>query len=108
MRGMFVLAILLSVAISIFALANNELTEINYLFGSTEVPKALLILLSLAFGVLIMFLFNIPAWWRNRREKSALKKQIQTLQNKLDQALLDVQSKAPEIKDDFIQDVDKE
>jgi len=111
MRATFVIAILLSVLLTIFALANNSLMEINYLFGTVEVPKALVIMLSLAFGVLIMFLFNIPSWWKHRKEKSALKKEITTLRAEL--------AKAPAVRqepvqplienhDEFTTDVEKE
>lgn len=115
MRFTFILAILLSILISIFALSNNELVTINYLFGKGEIVKAILIFLLIAAGAIITLLFSIPSWWRHRNEKSTLKKEINKLTQELNtarQKLLGAQqssSTSTTTSDDsFITDVDTE
>lgn len=83
MRFTFIIAILLSIVITIFALSNNEPVSIHYLFGEGEIVKPLLIFLLIGAGALITLLFSIPTWWRNRNEKSALRKENAKLSNEL-------------------------
>lgn len=117
MRATFIIAILLSIVITIFALSNNEYVTINYLFGEFEIAMPLLLFLLLGIGSIITLLFSIPTWWKHRQEKAALKSQTTKLTQELNtarQKILDLQQ-VPASKrlksqtdDDFVKDVDKE
>lgn len=117
MRFTFVIAIILSIIITIFALSNNEDVVINYLFGKGTIVKALLIFLLIGAGALLTFLFSIPSWWRNRNEKSALRKANAKLSQELSETrrqLLELEQ-SPATKsnlsaedEEFTRDVEKE
>lgn len=116
MRFTFIIAIVLSIIITIFALSNNEDVTINYLLGEGKMVKALLIFLLIGAGAIITLLFSIPSWWRNRNEKSALRKE----NARLNQALIDTRKELLEKKqitpraslsqedEEFTRDVEKE
>lgn len=116
MRFTFIVAIILSILITIFALSNNEDVTINYLFGQGKIVKALLIFLLIGAGAMITLLFSIPNWWQNRKEKSNLRKQNAKLSEELSQVrsqyLKSKQSSTqPPLSkedEDFTRDVEKE
>lgn len=86
MKGTLIIGILLSIVITVFALSNNEYVTINYLFGEGKVVIPLLIFILLGVGSLITLMFSIPGWWKNRKQKSALKKENIKLSKELTEA----------------------
>lgn len=86
MKGTLIVGLLLSILITIFALSNNEYVTINYLFGEGKIVIPLLIFILLAVGSLITLMFSIPSWWKNRNQKSILKKENSKLSKELTEA----------------------
>jgi len=107
MRGALIVGILLSILLTVFALLNKAPVLVNYYFGKLEIPLSLLLMITFALGILIMFLFNIPSWWKNKKEKTALKNEIAELKSQIQQ----INIETPSIQtstDSFINDVEKE
>lgn len=107
MRGALIVGILLSILLTVFALLNKVDVPVNYYFGKVELPLSFLLMITLALGILIMFLFNIPSWWKNRKEKTSLKKEIAELKSQVEQLNVAAPLNEP-IIEDFINDVDTE
>lgn len=108
MRASLIIGIILSILLTAFALLNKASVPVNYFFGKIELPLSLLLMITLASGVLIMFLFNIPSWWKNRKEKASLKKEITLLKSQLEQPKPPIQKEDIQPTDEFINDVEKE
>lgn len=79
----FILALLFSILIAIFAILNNEVVQINYLFGRAPVSVVIVILASAFTGALIVGLFSligrIKFGLRSREHHNQLKKMEEDL-----------------------------
>ena len=79
----FILALLFSILIAIFAILNNEVVEINYFFGRAPVSVIIVILASAFTGALIVGLFSlvgrIKFGFRSREHHNQLKKMEEDL-----------------------------
>lgn len=60
-----------------FAVINAKPVELNYFLGSREVPLALTLVLTLAFGAFIGLFFSLGMVIRLKRETLRLRRQIQ-------------------------------
>lgn len=60
-----------------FAVINAKPVELNYFLATREVPLALTLVLTLAFGALIGLLFSLGMVIRLKREALRLRRQIQ-------------------------------
>lgn len=76
---LFILGLLLSILIIVFALANQETEEINFLVFRLEINLVLLIFLCIAIGSILTLLFSLPGVFRRRKEKSELKSELKEL-----------------------------
>lgn len=54
-----ILALIFSLVIAVFAIANNQPIVVNYLYGKTEISAVVVILGAAILGALVMFLLNI-------------------------------------------------
>lgn len=54
-----ILALVFSLVIAIFAIANNQPIEVNYLYGKAEVSAIIIILGSAILGALVIFLLSM-------------------------------------------------
>ena len=68
---------------AIFAIVNNELVPVNFLFGSVEISAVLLILGSAAAGAIIMTFLSLVRHVRVGFEVRDLKKKIKHLEEDL-------------------------
>ena len=75
---MFTLIITIAViAVGVtFALLNSQPVHFDYLFGDHVIPLSLLLVLSLALGVLLGFLVTLPHSLRKRTAIYRLKRQL--------------------------------
>lgn len=55
----FIIALLFSILIAIFAILNNEVVTINYLFGEAPVSLVIVILASAFLGALVLGIFSL-------------------------------------------------
>ncbi len=78
-----VVALLFSLLVAIFAIVNNELVPVNFLFGSVEISAVLLILGSAAAGAIIMTFLSLVRHVRVGFEVRDLKKKIKHLEEDL-------------------------
>jgi len=72
MRASFVIGLLLAILVTVFALANRDSTEVNFLVSKVEIATSLLLLLTLALGALIAWLLSLGGWFKKRKEISKL------------------------------------
>lgn len=54
-----ILALIFSLVIAVFAIANNQPIVVNYLYGKTEISAVVVILGAAILGALVMFLLNM-------------------------------------------------
>ncbi|MDO9536228.1 MAG: LapA family protein [Bacillota bacterium] len=89
-----ILALLFSLVIAVFAIANNQPVVINYLYGSTEISAVVVILVSAFLGALAIFLLSIV-----RHIKVSL--QFRSMRNEIKDLHTKAQSLVEE-RDDFL------
>ncbi len=79
-----ILSLLISILVALFAILNNEIVEINYLFGSAPVSVVIVILVSALSGALIVGIFSlvgrIKSGLRFREHGSKLKRMEEQLE----------------------------
>jgi len=85
MRGLIIVGVILAILLAVFALQNNVAVAVSFLFWRFESTLALVLLFSLAVGVITVVLVTIPANWRRRGTLSRQRKELTELQNKLEE-----------------------
>lgn len=75
-----ILAILCIILISVFAVLNMSVVEVNYLFWSGSSPLIFIILFSVLFGGLITMLFGTRKIVQLKRENRQLNAELKQLQ----------------------------
>ncbi len=80
---LLIVGLLGSILAIIFAVQNAEETNIEFFTLNLFIPKALLIICSLAVGSLLSILFGLPGWWRKRRVIKGYKHEIKALKEQL-------------------------
>ncbi|MET3556985.1 putative integral membrane protein [Streptococcus rupicaprae] len=78
-----ILLILTIITTAALALANRQYVEVNYLFGYFRMPLILLILVSVALGMLIQFLLAFPKNMANARQLKHIKREMEDVQRAL-------------------------
>ena len=85
MRGLIIVGVILAILLAVFVLQNNVAVAVSFLFWRFESTLALVLLFSLAVGVITVVLVTIPANWRRRGTLSRQRKELTELQNKLEE-----------------------
>ena len=75
----FVFALLLSILITIFAIANSTTVMINFLFTQVPVSQALVIFISAAVGALVVLIFSLMREFKLKRNLKKKKNEIEDL-----------------------------
>lgn len=83
MQFFLFLALILSLAIVIFALQNSEVIIVNFINWAFESSLALLLVVTFAAGMLAGLFSSIPAFWRKAKANRAQKKRIQELEREV-------------------------
>lgn len=78
-----ILALLFSLLVAVFALLNNEMIVINYLFGTMEISAVLVILGSASAGALVIIFLNLVRNVKLGFELRELKKKVKELEKLL-------------------------
>jgi putative membrane protein len=81
-----ILALLLALVVTIFAVQNNETTDIAFLIWEAKGSLALVLMITFASGILIGLLVSAPGTFKRRRQLSDLKKNMQSLEKDLEAA----------------------
>jgi uncharacterized integral membrane protein len=84
MQIYFILSLLFSVVVALFAVINSEIIEISYFLGKVEVAQSVVILVSAAFGALIMGLFAVFGKFKSGLRTRKLNGRIKTLEKEVD------------------------
>jgi uncharacterized integral membrane protein len=69
-----ILALALSLLVTLFAVQNNAATEVTFLFWKLEGSLALILMVTFAAGILIGLLVSVPAWIRARLKAASLER----------------------------------
>lgn len=85
MRALVIVGIVLAILLAVFALQNNVAVAVSFLFWRFESTLALVLLFSLAVGVITVILVTIPANWRRRGASSRQRKELTELQKKVEE-----------------------
>jgi lipopolysaccharide assembly protein A len=97
-QGSLIAALLFSLLIAVFAIVNNEVVTVNYLFGTVEASLVLLILGSAAAGAAIMVLLSLVRHVRVGFEVRDLKKKIKHLEEQLKARTDELKARTDELK----------
>jgi len=77
-----ILALIFSLIIAIFAIANNQLIEVNYLYGKAEVSAIVVILGAAILGALVIFLLSMFRQIRMSFQIRSLRNELESYKNK--------------------------
>lgn len=100
MQIRFIIALVFSILVTIFALLNAQSIEVNFIFSTVRLSLALVILGSAAVGALIAALLSafkqIKAMLKIRELEKQIKQHTDTI-GQLEQAALTIQNSVPEL-----------
>ncbi len=78
-----ILALIFSLIIAVFAIANHQPVSINYLYGRAEVSAVVVILGSAILGALVMFLLSLIRQVRANFQIKGLRNEVEELKDNL-------------------------
>ncbi len=84
MQIYFILSLLFAVVVALFAVINSSMIEISYFVGKVEVAQSVVILVSAAFGALIMGLFAIFSKLKSGLKTRKLNGRIKVLEKEIE------------------------
>ena len=84
MRILLAIALGLALIVTVFAVQNNQVATISFLFWSIEGSLALVLMLTLILGIIIGILLMIPGSVRNRMLVGSLRREVQTVRGERD------------------------
>jgi uncharacterized integral membrane protein len=80
MRFYFVLALLLALLVTVFAVQNNAVIDVSFLFWGVAGSLALVLMITLTLGILIGVLLMLPGAVRRRLEAGELRRSVRSLE----------------------------
>jgi uncharacterized integral membrane protein len=80
MRIFFAVALILALLVTVFAVQNNQPITISFLFWSIEGSLALVLMITLVFGIVIGVLLMAPGSVRNRLQIGGLQRSVRSLE----------------------------
>lgn len=83
MRIYLILALILAIIVTIFAVQNSKAVDVSFLTFELTGSLALVLLITLAVGIIIGILVSAPAALRRRREIGGLKKNVRKMEKDL-------------------------
>jgi uncharacterized integral membrane protein len=86
MRILIILAVLLALLVTIFAVQNITATAIQFLFWNITGSLALILMVTFSTGILIGLMIMIPAAVRGRFQSAELRRAVKSLESRLDEA----------------------
>lgn len=86
MRVLIILAVLLALLVTIFAVQNITPTAIQFLFWNVTGSLALILRVTFSVGILIGLMIMIPAAVRGRFQAADLRRNVKSLESRLDEA----------------------
>jgi uncharacterized integral membrane protein len=99
MRIYLILALILAIIVTIFAVQNNAPVEVSFLTFELDGSLALVLMITLSLGIIIGILVSAPSSLRRRMEIGGLKKNIRQMEKDLAQAReATILSSAPKVE----------
>jgi uncharacterized integral membrane protein len=86
MRILIILAVVLALLVTIFAVQNITPTAIQFLFWNVTGSLALVLMVTFSVGILIGLMVMIPAAVRGRFQTADLRRTVKSLESRLDEA----------------------
>jgi uncharacterized integral membrane protein len=80
MRIFFAVALILALLVTVFAVQNNQPITISFLFWSIEGSLALVLMITLVFGIVIGVLLMAPGSVRTRLQIGGLQRSVRSLE----------------------------
>ena len=80
MQKSLIFTLLFSIVIAVFAILNASPIPVNLIFSKLEISAALVILISAAFGALIIYSLDVVSRFKSRKEIKALEKELLEVQ----------------------------
>ena len=80
MRIFFVIALILALLVTVFAVQNNQPITISFLFWSINGSLALVLMVTLVLGIVIGVLLMAPGSVRNRLQVGGLQRSLRSLE----------------------------
>jgi uncharacterized integral membrane protein len=80
MRIFFAVALILALLVTVFAVQNNKTITISFIFWSIEGSLALVLMITLVFGIVIGVLLMAPGSVRNRLQIVGLQRSVRSLE----------------------------
>ena len=99
MQKQFILFILLSIIIAIFAITNAEIMTVRLFFWTFSLSGSLVILLSVALGGLLVFLFGLVSFFKNKMAIRDLQKELKSAQLSIEELTRQKQLNLQQIED---------
>jgi uncharacterized integral membrane protein len=83
MRIYLILALILAIIVTIFAVQNNEPVDVSFLTFELDGSLALVLMITLTLGIIIGILVSAPSSLRRRMEIGGLKKNVRQMEKDL-------------------------
>lgn len=99
MQKQFILFILLSIIIAFFAITNAEIMTVRLFFWTFSLSGSLVILLSVALGGLLVFLFGLVSFFKNKITIRDLQKEVKSSQMTIEELTRQKQHHLQQIED---------
>ena len=87
----FVLALIFALIVAVFALQNAGAVDISFLTLELTISQALVILISAAFGALVVLLLSLVRWIKSQGKLKNLTKSVASLEQENKQLKLSLQ-----------------
>lgn len=85
MQKQFILFVLLSIIIAIFAITNSDIITVRLFFWTFDLSGSLVILISVGLGGLLVFLFGLVSFFKNKRIIWDLQKELKSAKLTIDE-----------------------
>ncbi len=85
MQKQFILFVLLSIIIAVFAITNADIMTVRLFFWTYDLSGSLVILISVALGGLLVFLFGLVKFFKNKKAIWDLHKEVKSAQITIDE-----------------------
>ena len=101
MQVFLFIALLIMLVAIVFAVQNNDPTQVQFLAWKTEGSLALILLLTLAAGALISYLVSLPSKLRDKLTIRSQGKQIEQLERNLNGHQVQLEETQEKVTEDF-------
>lgn len=106
MQFVMIFSLVVAVLSVMFAMQNTAVVTLKFFIWSFESPLALLLIIALTVGAVIISIFTLPDWFKNRKFHSKHDKEINDLEESLSKYradLIDTQNKNKDLRQKILE-----